>query len=445
MTPLPLRPARRRSSARSSSPARPPSARARSSSSSTPRRARRPSVARASRGTARSTAGSPPRASAFGGAAPGPTTPRPRRSPRRRPRATRTSTRCARRRRGLRRRGETACRLALIEPERLLRGHPGVQRRIKRLARASGAGAQPTRRFFLFTRQNDPAREAMITMKDEMERKGLRVQSTRSTAGTAPMERDELDPAFAWLDALARVATESLLRRIDGSGRARRAPRPARDRHRAEERERRERRRRCAAPLGRPPQQSARLSPRPPGLAEEARVRRPIGDQHRRPGESDPHERVEAAGPRPGSGGRARRSPARTSAVDHEPRRRPRGSPPRDRIGPRAADERGDAEEERQPRHPAADPRPASRRARSPTARPASRPARCLVQPRGDAEDDDPHSAHPEDAAPGARARSSTSRSACRASRARRALRRGGHQGLRIAPRGSICRQRSSG
>jgi len=98
--------------------------------------------------------------------------------------------------------GEAACRLAILEPNVfagaiLDSSKLGVWREIGNLARSDTE-------FFLATRTNDPDRDATLTMKDEMERRGLNVTVSEMSGVHEPMERDELDPAFTWLDALQR-------------------------------------------------------------------------------------------------------------------------------------------------------------------------------------------------------------------------------------------------
>jgi hypothetical protein len=93
--------------------------------------------------------------------------------------------------------GDAACRLALLLPN-VFSGAIleccGIDpwRDVGALARSDVA-------FFLFNRQEDPSREAMMTMKDEMQRRGLHVTYSELPGGHHWMERDELDPAFAWL------------------------------------------------------------------------------------------------------------------------------------------------------------------------------------------------------------------------------------------------------
>jgi hypothetical protein len=96
--------------------------------------------------------------------------------------------------------GEVACRLALVQPD--VFGGAILECTDTTAWRDVGALAQNDVSFFLFTRTKDPSREKMSTMKDEMERKGLRVGWSELPGGHEPMERDELDPAFAWLEAM---------------------------------------------------------------------------------------------------------------------------------------------------------------------------------------------------------------------------------------------------
>jgi hypothetical protein len=93
--------------------------------------------------------------------------------------------------------GEAACRLAILEPKNFAGAileccGTGPWRDLGAMARSDLA-------FFLFTRDGDPAREGMVTMKDEMQRRGLRLTYDQIAGSHAAMERDELDPAFAWL------------------------------------------------------------------------------------------------------------------------------------------------------------------------------------------------------------------------------------------------------
>jgi predicted esterase len=95
---------------------------------------------------------------------------------------------------------EVACRLALSQPD--VFGGAILECPTSKAWRDVGARARPDVRFFLFTRDGDPNREKVLTMKDEMERRGLHVEYSEASGGHQAMERDELDPAFAWLDAL---------------------------------------------------------------------------------------------------------------------------------------------------------------------------------------------------------------------------------------------------
>lgn len=96
--------------------------------------------------------------------------------------------------------GDVACRLALVQPEAF--GGAILECTGITPWRDVGALAQNDVSFFLFTRAKDPSRDKMATMKDEMERKGLRVSWSELAGGHEAMERDELDPAFAWLDSM---------------------------------------------------------------------------------------------------------------------------------------------------------------------------------------------------------------------------------------------------
>lgn len=96
--------------------------------------------------------------------------------------------------------GEAACRVAILEPNVVA----GAILECCGTApwRDLGAMTRSDIAFFLFTRDKDPAREAMLTMKDEMQRRGLRVTWDQIVGAHQPMERDELDPAFAWLQTI---------------------------------------------------------------------------------------------------------------------------------------------------------------------------------------------------------------------------------------------------
>jgi len=96
--------------------------------------------------------------------------------------------------------GEVACRLALVQPD--VFGGAILECTDIGPWRDVGALAQSDLSFFLFSRTADPARDKMATMKDEMERKGLRVTWSEIPGGHDPMDRDELDPAFAWLESM---------------------------------------------------------------------------------------------------------------------------------------------------------------------------------------------------------------------------------------------------
>ena len=95
---------------------------------------------------------------------------------------------------------EIACRLALTQPD-VFSGAILECPNFKAW-RAVGALARADVRFFLFTREGDPERDQVLTMRDEMERRGLRVEYDELPGGREGMQKDELDPAFAWLDAL---------------------------------------------------------------------------------------------------------------------------------------------------------------------------------------------------------------------------------------------------
>jgi hypothetical protein len=70
--------------------------------------------------------------------------------------------------------------------------------------RELGAFARSDASFFVFGRKDNPGRDAVLTMKDEMERKGMSVTYDELDGKREPMERDEMDAAFAWLEALPR-------------------------------------------------------------------------------------------------------------------------------------------------------------------------------------------------------------------------------------------------
>jgi hypothetical protein len=70
--------------------------------------------------------------------------------------------------------------------------------------REFGAFARNDASFFVFGRKENPGRDAVLTMKDEMERKGIGVTYVEFDGKRQPMEREEMDPAFAWLEGLQR-------------------------------------------------------------------------------------------------------------------------------------------------------------------------------------------------------------------------------------------------
>ncbi len=86
-------------------------------------------------------------------------------------------------RRGYDMAGEAACRLALVQPD--LFSAAILDSTTAHAWRDVGALARQDVAFFLFTRSADPTREQMMTMKDEMEQKGLRV-SWSEQPGTHP-------------------------------------------------------------------------------------------------------------------------------------------------------------------------------------------------------------------------------------------------------------------
>jgi hypothetical protein len=93
--------------------------------------------------------------------------------------------------------GDAACRLAILEPK-LFSG--AILECCETPSwRDLGAMARNDVAFLLVARRSDATREPMRTMKDEMQRRGLHVTYEELTGGHQPMERDELDPAFAWL------------------------------------------------------------------------------------------------------------------------------------------------------------------------------------------------------------------------------------------------------
>ncbi len=98
--------------------------------------------------------------------------------------------------------GEAAMRLAIVEPA-LFAGAilecSGIS-----AWREVGAFTPNGLAFFLFTRRDDPHRELNNTMKDEMERRGINVTYSEFDGRQEPMERDEMDPAFTWMDGLQR-------------------------------------------------------------------------------------------------------------------------------------------------------------------------------------------------------------------------------------------------
>jgi hypothetical protein len=91
--------------------------------------------------------------------------------------------------------GEAACRLPRVFGGAILECcGTGPWRDLAAIAPADVA-------FFLFTRKSDPAREATLIMKDEMQRRGISAVYDELGGGREPMAREELDPAFAWLEA----------------------------------------------------------------------------------------------------------------------------------------------------------------------------------------------------------------------------------------------------
>ncbi len=98
--------------------------------------------------------------------------------------------------------GEAALRLAILQPT--VYAGAILECSKSTVWREIGAFAPTNVSFFLFTRHDDPNREVTATMKDEMERRGLSVTYQELDGRHEPMERDELDAAFAWLDSLQR-------------------------------------------------------------------------------------------------------------------------------------------------------------------------------------------------------------------------------------------------
>jgi predicted esterase len=98
--------------------------------------------------------------------------------------------------------GEAACRLAILEPN--IFAGAILESTTSASWRELGGIARPDTAFYLFTRSGDPGRDLMFTMKDEMQRKGLKVTYDEMDGKHEPMERDEMDGAFAWLDTLPR-------------------------------------------------------------------------------------------------------------------------------------------------------------------------------------------------------------------------------------------------
>jgi hypothetical protein len=96
--------------------------------------------------------------------------------------------------------GEVAYRLAVLEPEHF--GGAIAESCGIRTWRDVGGFAKSGTPIFLFTRANDPGRDAMLTMKDEMERKGIRVTLEEGAGRHESMSGEELEPAFLWLDSV---------------------------------------------------------------------------------------------------------------------------------------------------------------------------------------------------------------------------------------------------
>jgi hypothetical protein len=65
-----------------------------------------------------------------------------------------------------------------------------------------GGLAKPGTPFYLFARAGDKTRDSMLTMKDEMERRGMRVTWEELPGPHEPMSGEELENSFLWLDSL---------------------------------------------------------------------------------------------------------------------------------------------------------------------------------------------------------------------------------------------------
>jgi poly(3-hydroxybutyrate) depolymerase len=97
--------------------------------------------------------------------------------------------------------GECAYRVALLEPQTF----GGAIAECCGIAawRDVVAFARPGIDMYLVTRSHDRAgRDAMLTMKDEMERRGVRVVLDEKLGNPEEMAGEELEPPFLWLDSL---------------------------------------------------------------------------------------------------------------------------------------------------------------------------------------------------------------------------------------------------
>ena len=95
---------------------------------------------------------------------------------------------------------DVALRLAILQPDVF----SGAILECPGLAawRDVGLMARPEVGYFLFTRDGDKAHDSAVTLKDEMQQRGLRVTYDEIPGGHDPMSYEDLDPAFAWMDAL---------------------------------------------------------------------------------------------------------------------------------------------------------------------------------------------------------------------------------------------------
>jgi hypothetical protein len=95
---------------------------------------------------------------------------------------------------------DVACRLALVQPD--VFGGAILECVGIGPWRDVGALAQNDVSFFFAARSKDASRDGMVIMKDEMDRRGIRVTWDELPGGNEPRERDELDTAFAWLEQM---------------------------------------------------------------------------------------------------------------------------------------------------------------------------------------------------------------------------------------------------